>query len=175
VAVAQFILIRAITPEDAQRAIENLRIEVPRISMRPMPRITLFSHFLSGEAAFKALRKEVEALVKLAPPDHDVLIEAFGILVRDARCIKPHTLLFAALAEQVTRRLSLSISHSSSRISFTCPRKDQKGSSRVSPRKKTNQALELTASRSMSTFSTTISFSAHLTLAFGGRSSACFP
>ncbi len=86
------------TPEEAQRAIENLRIEVPRISIPPMPRITPLSHFLSGEAAFKALRKEVEALVKLAPTDHDVLIEAFGILVRDVRFIKPHTLLFRGVS-----------------------------------------------------------------------------
>jgi len=46
---------------------------------------------------------------------------------------------------------------------------------RIRPKneKRSNHALELTAVRTVSTFSMATFFSPHLTLALGGRSSAC--
>ena len=62
------------------------------------PRIVQFGpSLLSGEAAFSGLKTAVEELTSLAPADHDVLIEAFGITVGEVRYIEPHTFLFRGL------------------------------------------------------------------------------
>ena len=66
----------------------------------PVVRPTPISHWLSGEAAFNALRQAVDELASSAPKDHDVLIEAFGIAVNDVRYMKPHTFLFRGYDEQ---------------------------------------------------------------------------
>jgi hypothetical protein len=87
-------------PEDFQDALANMRISVPRLKPMKLPEITPLPHFLSGEAAFKALRESVDELVRLAPPDHDVLIHAFCIAVREVRFIEPHILLFHGWNEQ---------------------------------------------------------------------------
>jgi hypothetical protein len=87
-------------PEDFEDALANMRISVPRLRPMKLPEITPLPHFLSGEAAFKALRESVDELVRLAPPDHDVLIHAFGIAVREVRFIEPHILLFHGWNDQ---------------------------------------------------------------------------
>ena len=50
-----------------------------------LPKITPISHWLSGDAAFVALKQAVDELVACAPKDHDVLIQAFNISVREIR------------------------------------------------------------------------------------------
>jgi hypothetical protein len=64
-------------------------------SFRPTP----ISHWLSGDAAFSALKQAVEELTRSAPEDCDVLIRAFNITVREVRYVKPHTLLFRGLTD----------------------------------------------------------------------------
>lgn len=90
------------TPEETKSALANLRVEVPSIlpKFAAVPKITPLSHFLSGEAAFEALKREVDILVHLAPADHDVLIHAFGIAVRQVRFVEPHTLLFRGVNDE---------------------------------------------------------------------------
>lgn len=52
------------------------------------------SHWLSGEAAFVALKDAVDELASTAPEDHDVIVEAFDLSVGEIIYIEPHTLLF---------------------------------------------------------------------------------
>lgn len=54
----------------------------------------------SGEATYKALITAVKALIAKAPPECDVLIEAFGILVQDVKFIQPHTFIFLGCDEE---------------------------------------------------------------------------
>lgn len=65
-----------------------------------MSEITPLSHWLSGEAAFFALKKAVDELTSRAPEDHDIIIEAFDLSVREVKYIEPHTLLFCGLDHQ---------------------------------------------------------------------------
>ncbi len=65
--------------------------------MTPGANMTPISHWQSGEASFGALKQAVEEIVRLAPEDHDVLIEAFNILVAEIRYVKPHTFIFSGL------------------------------------------------------------------------------
>src|SRR4030042_5971435 len=58
------------------------------------------SHWLSGEAAFSALKKAVDELASCAPEDHDIIVEAFDLSVREIRYIDPHTLLFRGIDHQ---------------------------------------------------------------------------
>ena len=69
-------------------------ISTPIYQQKPL------SHWLSGAAAFNALRQAVDELARTAPQDHDVLIEAFGIAVHDVKYMTPHTLLFRGLDDQ---------------------------------------------------------------------------
>jgi len=55
---------------------------------------------LSGESAFIALKQAVDELARSAPPDHDVLIEAFNLAVREVVYIEPHTLLFRGINQE---------------------------------------------------------------------------
>jgi len=65
-----------------------------------LPKITPISHWLSGDAAFVALKQAVDELVACAPKDHDVLIQAFNISVREIRYIEPHTFLFSGFNQE---------------------------------------------------------------------------
>jgi len=49
---------------------------------------------MSGAATFAALKEAVQYLVGAAPKDHDVVIQAFNIVVVEVRFIQPHTFLF---------------------------------------------------------------------------------
>jgi hypothetical protein len=77
--------------DDFMSALGKMRISVPQLKLPPL---TLGPSLLSGEAAFAALRASVDELVRLAPPDHDVLVHAFGIAVREVRFVAPHILVF---------------------------------------------------------------------------------
>ena len=68
-------------------------IFVPKMQLPIVPEAP-FSRWLTGEAAFEALKQTVEELAHAAPKDHDILIEAFGIAVSDVRYMKPHTFIF---------------------------------------------------------------------------------
>jgi hypothetical protein len=74
-------------------------VEVPRSEL-PMIEFKgpFLSDFLSGEAAFVALKKAVDELTSLAPKDHDVIITAFEITVWEVRYIEPHTFLFSGIS-----------------------------------------------------------------------------
>jgi hypothetical protein len=62
--------------------------------------ITPISHWLSGDAAFVALKKAVKEIVASAPKDNDVLVHAFNISVREISYIEPHTFLFRGFNQE---------------------------------------------------------------------------
>lgn len=66
----------------------------------PMPQPRPLSHWLSGQAAYNALRQAVEELAHAAPEDHDVLVEAFGVVVHDVRYMTPHTFILRGKDDQ---------------------------------------------------------------------------
>lgn len=49
---------------------------------------------LSGEESFKALMLAVETMKLKAPPDCDILIQAFGLNVTEVNYVAPHVLIF---------------------------------------------------------------------------------
>jgi hypothetical protein len=49
---------------------------------------------LSGDSTWRALQCAIEDLLKIAPEDHDVLIQVGDIAVHEAQFFAPHTLLF---------------------------------------------------------------------------------
>jgi hypothetical protein len=55
----------------------------------------VMTNLLSAESMFSSLEDAIEELCSLAPEDHDVLIEAFGIAVEQVKLVKPHTLVFS--------------------------------------------------------------------------------
>jgi hypothetical protein len=69
----------------------------PLIPRTPKVEIKGISHWFSGEAAFIGLKEAVDELSRTAPEDHDVLIEAFNLAVREIRYIEPHTFLFSGI------------------------------------------------------------------------------
>lgn len=52
---------------------------------------------MSGDAAYAALQVSVDGLLRSAPADHDVLIQAFGLEVLNVKYIAPHTFVFEGL------------------------------------------------------------------------------
>ena len=52
---------------------------------------------LSGRATFEALKKAVDEISRVAPQDHDVLIEVFDIPVSEVGFTEPHTLLLGGV------------------------------------------------------------------------------
>ena len=58
------------------------------------------SHWLSGDAAFSALKKAVDELTSTAPKDYDIVIQAFDLTVRKVRFIKPHIFLFSGVTDE---------------------------------------------------------------------------
>lgn len=49
---------------------------------------------LSGESTWLALKCAIEGLSRIAPEDHDVVIQVGDISVLEARFVEPHTLFF---------------------------------------------------------------------------------
>ncbi len=82
---------------------------------------------LSGESAFVALKQAVDELARSAPPDHDVLIEAFNLAVREVVYIEPHTLLFRGINQEGND--SFVISHFSQLIARVIYRPKKRGRS----------------------------------------------
>ena len=78
----------------------NIYPVLPTVPTLKMPKITPLSHWLSGEAAFSALKDAVEELKSAAPKDHDVLIKAFDVAVVEVRYVEPHTLLFRGFDQE---------------------------------------------------------------------------
>lgn len=58
------------------------------------------SHYASGEASFTALKQAVNELIRLAPEDHDILIQAFNILVTEIRYVEPHTFILRGFNQE---------------------------------------------------------------------------
>lgn len=48
----------------------------------------------SGDATFRGLTCAVESMKENAPADHDVLVEAFGLLVTEVNFLQPHSFVF---------------------------------------------------------------------------------
>jgi hypothetical protein len=83
--------------ENASRILKTMQLTPPSGPLLKIPKptkITPISHYLSGEAAFQALKKAVEDLAQAAPLEHDVIIEAFGVRITQVRYMQPHTLVF---------------------------------------------------------------------------------
>jgi len=53
-----------------------------------------------GDATVRALRQAVEELERTAPKDHDVLVVAFNLTVREVAYFKPHTLSLRGIDDQ---------------------------------------------------------------------------
>jgi hypothetical protein len=73
---------------------DPFNLKSPYLNLPELPAITPMSHWLSGEAAFIALKKAVDELANSAPEDHDVLVQAFNLSVNQIRYVDPHTLIF---------------------------------------------------------------------------------
>lgn len=79
-------------------------MQIPNLNAltRPMPHPAIVAgqrqsvvlrHLLSGAAIYATLKKAIEDLVRLAPKDHDVWVEAFDVWVLEVRFVEPHTFL----------------------------------------------------------------------------------
>ena len=75
---------------------------VPQIPYLPDPAIMAgrdtvdaMHTLMSGDATFAALKDAVNEIRSRAPEDHDVLIQAFNILVSEVSFLYPHTLLLS--------------------------------------------------------------------------------
>src|SRR5437762_9568795 len=83
--------------ENPKNSLDRLRIPsrglATALAEIPLHRAPRASHWLTGDAAFRALQSEIMVLTSKAPKDHDVLIQAFGIRVTHVRYIEPHTLI----------------------------------------------------------------------------------
>jgi hypothetical protein len=79
---------------------DHIRDFITPIPRTPKIEIKGISHWLSGEAAFIGLREAVDELVASAPEDHDVIVQAFNISVREIRYIEPHTFLFSGFNQE---------------------------------------------------------------------------
>jgi hypothetical protein len=55
---------------------------------------------LSGRATFAALKQAIDELTRVAPPDHDVLIQAFDLIVSEVVYIEPHAFIFRGQNQQ---------------------------------------------------------------------------
>ena len=55
---------------------------------------------MSGDATFVALKNAVEEIKRLAPEDHDVIVQAFNIIVTEVRFIEPHTILLCGFNQK---------------------------------------------------------------------------
>jgi hypothetical protein len=58
---------------------------------------------MSGDATFIALKDAVDDLTRSAPEDHDIVIQAFDILVTEVRFLEPHTLLLRGFNQKGDR------------------------------------------------------------------------
>ena len=74
------------------KLLEEFTVMQKQFELKP---ITPLSHWLSGNAAFIALKQAVNEIVARAPKDNDVLVHAFNISVREISYIEPHTFLFS--------------------------------------------------------------------------------
>ena len=79
---------------------DHLRDLITSMPRTPKIEIKGISHWLSGDAAFIALKEGVDELVASAPEDHDVIVQAFNISVREIRYIEPHTFLFSGFNDK---------------------------------------------------------------------------
>jgi hypothetical protein len=70
-----------------------LPTEASRARIEASQQAELTRGFLSGEAIFNALNKAVHDLVGVAPEEHDVLVEAFGINMTEVGFIQPHAFI----------------------------------------------------------------------------------
>lgn len=52
------------------------------------------NRLLSGDALYMALMAAVEELAKRAPAEHDVLVQAFGLVVTEVHLREPNALVF---------------------------------------------------------------------------------
>lgn len=57
-------------------------------------------NLMSGDATFIALKDAVDEITRSAPKDHDVVIQAFNILVAEVRLLQPHTLLLSGFNQE---------------------------------------------------------------------------
>src|ERR1041385_6221640 len=73
--------------------LESLTHPKTALSDIALPKLAPLSHWLSGDAAFRALKVEIALLSSKAPKDHDVLIQAFGIRVTHVTYAEPHILV----------------------------------------------------------------------------------
>jgi len=78
----------------------RLSLNLPNFELSEIPKIIPLSHWLSGDAAFTALKEAVDELVATAPKDNDVLVQAFDIAVIKIRYIEPHTFLFSGFNQE---------------------------------------------------------------------------
>lgn len=105
----------------------ELNMNLPQ--MPEIPEIIPVSHFLKGEATFRAMKDAVEKLVRLAPEDHDVLIQAFDITVREVTYVEPHTLLLSGFNNHGHE--TCVVAHHSQLVAHVIYRPKEEGKKRV--------------------------------------------
>jgi hypothetical protein len=86
-----------------ERCLANFEFELPGPISDDLMRLgdielgPPLAHYLCGEATFNALKEAVDDLVAQVPQDHDVLVEACGIVVTHIEYKEPHTLRLTGL------------------------------------------------------------------------------
>jgi hypothetical protein len=76
-------------------ACSSLKLMAQSESSRPV-----FAPYLSGRAAYEAMKDAVADFARTAPQDHDVMIIAYGIFVTEARFVEPHMLVFEGFDQE---------------------------------------------------------------------------
>ena len=75
-------------------------MDINKLFASQLASVKPISHWLSGESAFDALSEAVDELVRTAPEDHDVIVKAFNLTVREIRYVEPHALIFRGFDEK---------------------------------------------------------------------------
>ena len=84
--------------------VDNLSDSIRQIAMLPKPEVRatqeqtlVMRSLLSGYATWRALEDAVAELKRIAPQDHDVLVQVGDVSVLKARFIEPHAFLFEGI------------------------------------------------------------------------------
>lgn len=68
---------------------------INKMTLTPnMGKIAPFSHYVTGEATFGALKQTVDELTHTVPKDHDIVILGYNLIITEVRYIGPHTFIF---------------------------------------------------------------------------------
>ncbi|MGD0261506.1 MAG: hypothetical protein ABSD29_16955 [Verrucomicrobiota bacterium] len=78
-------------------AAANIPIGPPAAVRATKEQTHVLRSMMSGDATWIALKQAVAELTRIAPQDHDVLVQVGDVLVLKARFIEPHAFLFEGI------------------------------------------------------------------------------